>query len=85
MVYQVFVNPKIEKTLSKIDKNTARKIRDKIRSLADNPRQMGCIKLSGEVNAYRIRVGDNRIIYEIYDSKVLVMVVNVGHRRDVYL
>ena len=85
MKYQIFVNPKIEKSLSKIELRTAKKIRDKIRSLADNPRQMGAIKLKGEDNAYRVRVGDYRIIYEIYDSKILVLVMHIDHRKDVYL
>lgn len=85
MPYQVFMNPKVEKILSKIDQEASRKIRDKIRSLADDPRNNGCIKLAGEKNAYRVRVGDYRIIYEIYDAKILVLVVNVGHRKDVYL
>ena len=85
MTYQIFVNPKVEKILLKLDASTAKKIRDRIRSLAKEPRHNGAIKLTGQKNAYRSRVGDYRIIYEIYDSKVLVMVINVGHRKDVYL
>ena len=72
------------KILSKIDPIDAKKIRDRIRLLADNPRHIGAIKLSGEENTYRSRVGDYRIIYNIYDAKVLVMVINVGHRKDIY-
>ena len=84
MLYTLFVNPKIEKELSKIDKSIALKIKNTIRSLAIDPRPNGVKKLKGAENAYRIRVGDYRIIYEIYDSKVLVLIVKVGHRRVVY-
>ncbi|MBA3956903.1 MAG: type II toxin-antitoxin system RelE/ParE family toxin [Parachlamydiaceae bacterium] len=84
MTYKVFVNPKVEKALAKIDNKMALKIRNKIRELAKEPRHDGAIKLQGEENAYRTRVGDYRIIYEIYDAKVLVMVINVGHRKEVY-
>jgi mRNA interferase RelE/StbE len=51
--------------------------------LKENPRPRGSIKLSGE-NAYRIRVSDYRIIYAIYDDRLVVLVIDVGHRREVY-
>lgn len=84
MEYTLFVNPKIEKELSKIDHQIALKIRNSIRSLAKDPRPKGVKKLKGSDQTYRIRVGDYRIIYEIYDSKVLILIVNVGHRKNVY-
>ncbi|CAF23714.1 type II toxin-antitoxin system RelE family toxin [Candidatus Protochlamydia amoebophila] len=84
MKYELFVNPRVEKALSKIDKHMALKIRNNIRSLAANPRPLGVKKIKGNDNAYRIRVGDYRIIYEIYDSKILILIVNVGHRKEVY-
>jgi len=52
--------------------------------LVDDPRPHGVEKMSGERNAYRIRVGDYRIIYEIHDAVLIVVVVRVGHRRAVY-
>ena len=55
----------------------------KIRALADNPRPPGCEKLSGE-DKYRLRQGDYRILYEIVDADVIVVVVRIGNRRDVY-
>ena len=84
MKYELFVNPKVEKELSKIDNFMAVKIRDRIRALADDPRPFGSKKLKGHENTYRERVGDYRIIYEIYDYRVLIMVINVGHRKDIY-
>lgn len=84
MRYTVQIRPSAQKTISKIEKKIAQKIIEKIDLLAANPRHHGSIKLSGEENAYRTRVGKYRIIYEIYDSQVLVSVINVDHRKDVY-
>lgn len=58
-------------------------IRDTIASLGANPRPPGAIKLTG-VDAWRVRVGDYRVIYEISDAIVLVTVVRIGHRREIY-
>ena len=61
----------------------AARIIRRIEALAENPRGMGAVKLSGH-NAYRIRVGDYRIIYAVLDDRMLVLVVELGHRRDIY-
>jgi mRNA interferase RelE/StbE len=53
-------------------------------ALEANPRPAGVEKMKGEENAWRVRVGDYRIIYEIHDKVLLVAVMNVGHRREVY-
>ena len=55
-----------------------------IDELAQNPRPAGCAKLVGTANDWRIRVGDYRIIYEIHDTRLIVLVVRVAHRREVY-
>jgi len=60
-----------------------RRIVAKIHALASNPRPVGCDKLSGE-EKYRIRQGDYRILYQIVDHELIVTVVKVGNRRDVY-
>ncbi|BAY98622.1 addiction module antitoxin [Tolypothrix tenuis PCC 7101] len=60
------------------------RIQIKIDSLAIEPRPNGVKKLKGTENSYRIRVGDYRIIYEVYDDVLLVNVVEMGHRRNVY-
>jgi mRNA interferase RelE/StbE len=84
MEYKVEILPKALKSLEKIDPIYAKKIRERIRFLAFEPRHDGSVKLSGEKDAYRSRVGKYRIVYKIYDHKVLVVVVNVDHRKDVY-
>jgi len=59
------------------------RVRDCIRTLTDDPRPAGCLKLTGR-NGRRIRVGDHWVIYEIDDSTHSVLILHVGHRRDVY-
>jgi len=55
-----------------------------VQALADNPRPPGCVKLSGASGLWRIRAGVYRIIYQIQDERLLIAVMRVGHRRDVY-
>lgn len=84
MKYTVKIRPSAQRSIKKIEERFAKKIIERIDLLAENPRHQGSIKLAGEENAYRTRVGKYRIIYEIYDSEVLVSVINVDHRKDVY-
>ncbi len=55
-----------------------------IESLSTDPRPPGCRKLAGTTDRYRIRVGNHRIIYRVDDGKVTVLVLLIGHRREVY-
>lgn len=84
MKYTVEVLQKAEKSLKKIDPIFSKKIRDRLKSLEINPRPSDCKKMQGFENSYRTRVGKYRIVYKIYDDKILVVVVNVDHRKDVY-
>lgn len=61
-----------------------RRLRVSIDNLASNARPAGCVKLSGTPDLYRIRVGDYRIIYQVKDDARTVLVLSVGHRRDIY-
>lgn len=83
MSYTVFVERYAQKQIMKLDKKAVPVIKAAIAGLADNPRPQGYIKLKGE-EAYRIRVGNYRIIYEIDDGKITVTVVAIGHRKDIY-
>jgi len=83
MIYSVFIERFAQKQILKLDKKVIPVIKSAIASLADNPRPYGYKKLKGE-DAYRIRVGDYRIIYEINDNEILVIVVSVGHRKNIY-
>ena len=60
------------------------RVMDAILALADDPRPLGCRKLAGGDNEYRIRVGDYRVIYQVFDTHLIIVMVDVGHRREVY-
>ena len=83
MAYQVIVLPTADKAIARLPKNTRARIADRLDDLSANPRPPGSVKLTGQ-DAYRIRVGDYRIIYTIHDDRLIVLVIDVGHRREVY-
>jgi mRNA interferase RelE/StbE len=72
------------KELEPLPKKLRESIIAAIEALQDDPRPHGCKKLKGSKNAYRIRVGDYRVVYEVYDDKVVVFIVRVRHRKDAY-
>jgi mRNA interferase RelE/StbE len=82
-VYQITISKTAQKQLNKLPDEIADRLIDSIKDLAVEPRPNGCKKLKGR-EAYRIRVGDYRIIYEIIDKILLIDIVALGHRRDIY-
>ena len=84
MAYTISLTKAAAKDLAAVPKKPLQNIDHTIRSLADNPRPHGSIKLQGGDNLYRIRKGAFRIIYSIEDEALIVTVVRVGNRRDVY-
>lgn len=84
MAYRIEVKPRAVKALAGIPNPHRRRIAKAIDALADEPRPNGCAKLTGAEDAYRIRVGEYRIVYQIADKVLIVYVVRVGHRKDVY-
>ena len=83
MIYKVFVERFAMKQMMRLDKKAIPVIKAAITGLSENPRPKGYIKLKGE-EAYRIRVGNYRIIYEIDDGRIIINVVAIGHRKDIY-
>lgn len=83
MAYRLEYEPGVARSLKRLPRNIQERILRRLEALKENPRPPGSIKLSGE-NAYRIRVGDYRIIYAIYDDRLVVLVIDVGQRREVY-
>ena len=83
-MYKVDVGPKAGKFIRKQDTPIQQQIIRKLRELEVNPRPHGCKRLQGQKDLYRVRTGDYRIIYTIKDNQLLVLVAQVGHRRDVY-
>ena len=84
MTYRVEVAPAAVRQLRKLDPPVRRRIQAAIELLAEQPRPSGATKLVGGEGEWRVRTGDYRIVYEIHDSMLLVLVVAVGHRRDIY-
>ncbi|MEO5711980.1 MAG: type II toxin-antitoxin system RelE/ParE family toxin [Luteolibacter sp.] len=81
--YRITIKRSASKELEKIALQDRKRIIEKIRSLASDPRPPGSKKLSGQ-EKYRLRQGDYRILYLIEDGELVIMVVKIGHRRDVY-
>ena len=80
--YEVRFKQSVRGDLKGIPGTDVRRILDRIESLSDDPRSCGCIKLAGS-DLYRERVGVYRIVYQIFDDVMLVIVITVCHRRDV--
>jgi len=81
--YEIFFKESIWKDLRKVSKNDIKKILSRIKTFGDNPRPMGCEKLTGR-ELYRVRQEKYRIVYSIQDNEFTVWVIKVGHRKDVY-
>lgn len=84
MSYQVEFTPAAKRQIKKLIEPVQLAIVERLEQLAENPRPPGALKMQGAESLYRIRVGDYRIIYEIQDRTLLIAVVKVGHRGDVY-
>lgn len=86
MKYTIDIPRKIAKKLLRLPKKDQKKIVEKIDLLKVNPTPDGYKKLSGQndLALYRIRVGDYRIIYAIEENCLIILIVEVGHRKDIY-
>ena len=81
--YSLAFKKSVAKDLRNIPNNDIERLLSRIESLCENPRAEGCVKLSGE-EKYRVRQGVYRIIYEIQDTELIILVVKVAHRSHVY-
>ncbi len=82
--YRIHIRQRAVKALRSLPATDKRRIRNAIDGLADEPRPPGVRKLADKHQLYRLRIGYYRIIYQIKDQELLVLVVNVGHRREIY-
>jgi mRNA interferase RelE/StbE len=83
MKYQVILSKSVQKQLDRLPDEIAKRILERLIALESNPRPADVKKLKGR-DAWRIRVGDYRVIYEIHDRVLQVIVITIGHRREVY-
>ena len=84
MKYAIEIRASALRGMKRFPKDVLIRVDARITSLADNPRPHGVSKLAGFQDRYRVRVGDCRVIYEIHDDVLLVLVVRVAHRREAY-
>jgi len=84
MIYTIKFRPAVEKDLKKLPKKELRRIKRKIDALAENLPNPATTKMKGNNNFHKIRTGDYRIIYEIHDDTLVILVAKIGHRKDIY-
>jgi mRNA interferase RelE/StbE len=82
--YRIVTTRRAAKDLAALPRAMARRIDEEILSLAEVPRPAEAVKLKGADALYRVRVGDYRIVYEVQDDVVVIVIARVGHRREVY-
>jgi mRNA interferase RelE/StbE len=84
VAYEILFRPRVERDFKRVPPHIRDRLLLEISSLAEDPRPAGAVKLTGSDNLYRVRVGDYRVIYAIEDDFLVVLVVEVGHRREIY-
>jgi len=84
MAYSILLAPSAERQLKALTELVQRRIVRRLKSLRENPRPQGVKKLVGEEDLYRIREGDYRIIYTIRDKELIILVVKIGDRKEIY-
>ena len=84
MAYRIEFKRSAAKALKKVPKRDRKSIHDKIESLAENLPDPNLTKMKGDNPFHRIRVGDYRIIYEIQNDILVILVLKIGHRKDIY-
>ena len=82
--YEVFITTTVQKQLKNLPDDIADKLEQKMLLLEDDPRPPDCKKLKGRVG-FRVRAGNYRFIYEIRDKVLVILILKVGHRKDIYL
>ncbi|MGD0768767.1 MAG: type II toxin-antitoxin system RelE/ParE family toxin [Tepidisphaeraceae bacterium] len=84
MSFTILYRASVKREMRRLDAVMVKRIDAAILALAENPRPSGCVRLSGQSHLWRIRVGDYRVLYEIQDQQLVVLVVSVAHRREAY-
>jgi mRNA interferase RelE/StbE len=85
MRFNIVIAPEAQRNLKRLHGVMRQRIADAIDGLGDDPRPPGAVKLAGDADdLWRIRVGEYRIVYRFQDERLTVLIVRVGHRRDIY-
>lgn len=83
-MYKIIFSRTASKELADLPAQAVNRIIPAIKKLGNDPRPVGCKKLKGESNAWRVRIGDYRVVYSIDDVIRIIDIRSVGHRKDVY-
>jgi len=84
MKYEILMTSQPRKAFLSLPESVQKRIDRALLSLVSNPLPDGCVKLSGEDNLYRIRVGSYRILYQVRKKQLIILVVKIAHRREAY-
>ena len=84
MKYRIEFSPTAESQFKKLSKEVQARLKHRIDNMAENPFPRGVKKLSAEENFYRLRIGDYRIIYQVQGKALLILILKLGHRKNVY-
>jgi mRNA interferase RelE/StbE len=84
LAYRIDFTPRADRQFKALDRPIQVRLGRRIDSLAENPYPQGVKKLGGEEDLYRVRVGDYRIVYQVRQKTLLVLIVRIGHRSEVY-
>ena len=84
MAYRIEVTPRARKDLRALPARERKRVAHQIEALKTDPRPTGCKKLKGREDFYRVRVGDYRVVYQIKDEVLLILIVRVGDRKEIY-
>lgn len=84
MAYKIEIAREAAKAFRALHPKVANRLKDAIKDLANDPRPPGSIQLKGGEGEFRIRVGDYRIVYDIHDDQLTILVLRLGHRREIY-
>ena len=82
--YRIELNRPAVREIEALEQIQAARILEAIEALSSDPRPRGCRKLAGSDNSYRLRVGQYRVLYQVYDANHLITVFAIGYRRDIY-
>lgn len=83
-MYHVLFKPSADRSLRRLPEEVQRRIVAAVETLVDTPRPQGSVKLTGADDLYRIRVGNYRVVYAVMDDQLLILILRVAHRKDVY-
>ena len=84
MAYGIEVTPRARKGLKALPIRERQRVAEQIDALKTDPRPKGCKKLKGREDFYRIRVGDYRVVYQVEDEVLMILIVRVGDRKEIY-